>query len=293
MVHAANKYQQGMENRIANYFAKAQPGLDANVEREFVSMIMDIADLLAKWDLIAEEHARRKLRGEALIFNETDIQKIKDSTLERIEKMSVFETNGSFPKGTVSRQLTIMQALLERTRAHFEKETKLLERVKAFCLSDNSSENKELILAYLRKLQYEKSTAYVTDYDFARALIRDPLLPNSPSLLDAWAFVHECVHDVREWKHDLNNSIFNYFLILVALNMNVPEMRRFFEGYMLKSVEEEKSFCEASFRKHSDLVSREFNQLNSEVDVLRTFLDDLLAGAFDDTVANLEKHLQR
>jgi hypothetical protein len=294
MVHAVNNYPQSMESRIANYFAKAQPGLDAEVERGFVSMIMDIADLLAKWDLIAEERSRRKLRGQESTVNEAEIQIIKDATLERIKKMSRFEDNGKIHRGTVNRQLVIIRALLERTATHFENEIELLERVKLFCLSNNSSENKEKIVAGLRRLQYEKSTAYVTDYDFARALISDPLLPNSPRLLDAWAFAHECVHDIREWKHDLNNSIFNYFLILAALSMNAPdERRRFFEGYMLSSAEASKSSCETSFRNHSDMIITEFQQLNVEIDVLRTFLDDLLVGAFDDTVANIEKHLSR
>jgi hypothetical protein len=294
LVQAANDYQQSMERRIANYFAKAQPGLDCDAEREFVKMITDMATLFAKWDEIVEEDIRRTLRGERSVLDWNEIAAIRVSSMETVRKLERFEVSNTIAPGTISRQLTIAGSLWERTAKHFENEAKLLQRVKKFCLNGGVPSEGEEILADLRKLQFEKSTAYTTDYDFARSLFPHPLLPNGIGMLDAWAFAHECVHDIREWKHDLNNSIFNYFLILVSIVLPKQEDRRsFFEGYMLTSESEAKAQCEATFRIQGQIITNEFKQLNTEIDVIRTFLDDLLEGAFDDTFANIEKHLSR
>jgi len=292
-----NLYRTSMEKRIANYFAKAYPGLSSAAENDLVSMIMDVAKLLEKWDYLVEDQTRRILRSELVrtkVEDNPEVKRIQSLILSRIEKQRRLERESLIPSGTVDRQLLIAKDLLASTNRHFSDEISLLQDTKNFCLSRESARNSEQILERARNLQYEKSIAYVTDLDFALSLRPRELLPKSKGLLDIWAFVHECVHDIREWKHDLNNSIFNYFLILVSLNLpDADKRKRFFEGYMLTDDHAKKKRCVEVFQKQRKHIENEWKDLNTEMDVIRTFLDDLLTGAFDITSKNLDLHITR
>ena len=294
MAVSRNKYKTSRETRIANYFFKACPDINPAAEQQFVSMLNDIGDLLAKWDLIVEEETRRIVRGLPSVISSENIEDIKRSALERIKIMEPLETNGSIPQGSVKKHITLMTELETLSEAHFSSEIALLTRLKEYCFKGGNESEKEDILRELRKLQYEKSVAYVTDCYFALALRNDLLLPRPIEPLTSCAFIHECIHDIREWKRDLNNSIFNYFLILINLNIaELDERKKFYTGYMMTDQEDMKSWCASIFKANSDIVKREYLSLKEEVDVLRTFIDDLLVGAFDESVSNLEVHILR
>lgn len=294
MVSSRNKYKTSREARIANYFVKAHPSLDSVAEQQLVSMLLDVGKYLAEWDLIVEEETRRILRGLTLENRTSEIERIKRSAIERIKTIEPLETSGAIPPGTVVKQVGLMTMLLTQTETHFSDEVALLTGLKEFCTNARSETQRTQIIEQLRKLQHEKSVAYVTDCYFALSLRRDCLLPHPIEPLSGWAFIHECVHDIREWRSDLNNSIFNYFLILTNLSLReLDQRKKFFEGYMLSEDKYLKSWCGSVFQAQSNLIKSEYLSLNEEVDVVRTFLNDLLAEAFDASVKNLDTHILR